>query len=225
MLRKVVLALATIGVLLGTLGDLAPASAQEGESRRVRQYRRPWRSGVVSFGLQGQYGYNAGGTEFTDPFDWGPGLVVNARYAANRWASVGVRFEVHNFGAKEDFIASTKIFGTDDMTAIDSQRITTAGLDFYFYQNRIKETMRYFNAGAGIYQLSILLPESGLLNTQSARTEKDNIYLMGGAGIEHFLRRTLTLDVSGKVFAYFGDEEEIPLSFQISVGLHVYFFD
>lgn len=171
---------------------------------------------MVSFGLQGQYGYNAGGTNFTEPFDWGPGLVVTMRYAANKWASVGVRFEVHNFAAKEDYLVG-----------IDSQRITTAGIDMYVYQNRTKETMQYLNFGAGIYQLAILLPEnpSDLLGTQSARIEKDNVYLMGGIGIEHFLRRSITLDLNGKVFAYLGNSDGIPVSFQIAAGLQFYFFD
>lgn len=224
-LWKTVFALASIALLLCIAGELSQAFAQETSSRRLRQYRRPWRSGVVSFGLQGQYGYNAGGTEFTDPFDWGPGLVVTARYVADKWASIGVRFEVHNFDASEDSIRSVRIFGSNDAFPIDSQRITMAGLDFYLYQNRIKNTMRYFNFGAGIYQLTILLPEAGLLDTPSTRTEKDNIYLMAGAGIEHFLRRTITLDLNGKVFAYFGDEGDIPVSFQLAAGLQFYFFD
>ncbi len=224
-LWKNLFALASIGLLLCIAGELSQAFAQETPSRRLRQYRRPWRSGVVSFGLQGQYGYNVGGTEFTDPFDWGPGLVVTARYVANKWASIGVRFEVHNFDASEDSIRSVRIFRSNDAFPIDSQRITMAGLDFYLYRNRIKNTMQYLDFGAGIYQLTILLPEAGLLDTPSTRTEKDNMYLMAGAGIEHFLRRTITFDLNGKVFAYLGDKEGIPLSIQLAAGLQFYFFD
>jgi len=232
MLKKAVFTLVSLGMFLCVLGELSAAFAQEGSSRRVRQYRRPWRSGVVSFGLQGQYGYNAGGTDFTDPFDWGPGLVVSARYVANRWASIGVRFEVHNFGAESDSLLSSQLYlresaDEDRYIGIDSQRITTAGLDIYFYHNRTKETIFYSNAGMGIYQLAILLPEDPTdpLGSQSARIEKDNIYVMGGVGLEHFLRRTISFDLNGKVFAYLGGDDGIPTSFQLAAGLQFYFFD
>lgn len=232
MMKRAVLTLISVSVALCVLGELSSAFAQGQSSRRVRQYRRPWRSGVVSFGLQGQYGYNAGGTDFTDPFDWGPGLVVSARYVVNRWSSLGVRFEVHNFGAAEDSISSAKLFtrqtqDEDRMIGIDSQRITTAGFDFYVYHNRTKETMFYYNAGAGIYQLAILLPENPAdpLGSQSARIEKDNLYLVGGVGLEHFLRRTISFDLNGKVFAYLGGKDGVPASFQLAAGLQFYFFD
>ena len=124
-------------------------------------------------------------TDFTDPFDWGPGLAVTARYVANKWASIGVRFEVHNFDAESDSILSSKLYtrettDVDRFIGIDSQRITTAGLDIYIYHNRTKETIFYYNAGMGIYQLAIILPEDPTdpLGSQSARIEKDNIYIM-----------------------------------------------
>jgi len=232
MIWRAVFTLVSLGMFLCVLGELSAAYAQEGSSRRVRQYRRPWRSGVVSFGLQGQYGYMAGGTDFTDPFDWGPGLAVTARYVGNRWASIGVRFEVHNFNAKSDSIMSSSLYlkdtqDVDRNLGVDSQRITTAGLDIYIYQNRTKETMFYYNGGVGIYQLAILLPEDPTdpLGSQSARIEKDNIYVMGGVGLEHFLRRTIAFDVNGKVFAYLGGDDGIPTSFQLAAGLQFYFFD
>jgi hypothetical protein len=232
LLRRGLLALVAVGMLMCALGELSAAFAQEGSSRRVRQYRRPWRSGVVSFGLQGQYGYNAGGTDFTDPFDWGPGLTVSARYVANKWASIGVRFEVHNFDASEDSVLASNIGARisedeDELIGIDSQRITTAGLDMYVYFNRTKETMYYFNGGTGIYQLAILLPADPAdpLKSQSARIEKDNVYIMGGVGLEHFLRRTITFDLNGKVFAYLGGEDGVPVSIQVAAGLQFYFFD
>ena len=223
---KVVITVVSVELSLVLLGALTSAWAQEPSSRRVREYRRPWRSGVVSFGLQGEYGHNGGGTEFTDPFKWGPGLVVSARYAANRWASLGVRFEVHNYGAERDTLESANIWGKDNPEQpIDSQRVTLAGIDFYLYRDRTKETMYYSNFGAGIHQMTILQPKTGLLDTQSSRSEEDRLYLMGGLGLEHFLRRTIAFDLNGKVFAYLGDEEGVPLSFQLAAGLQFYFFD
>lgn len=222
---KAVLALVSIGTALCLLGDLNSALAQEPPSRRVREYRRPWRSGVVSFGLQGQLGYNSGGTAFTDPFDWGPGLAINARYVASRMTSIGVRFEVHNYDATESPIVSPEIFGNNDPIPIDSQRVTMAGVDVYFYRDRTKETMYYTNLGAGIYQISILLSKTGYLETQSSRTEPDRLYLMGGLGLEHFLRRTVSFDLNGKLFAYFGDSTGTPVGVQLAAGLEFYFFD
>jgi hypothetical protein len=232
MLKRVVLPLVAAGMFLCVLGELSAAFAQETSSRRVRQYRRPWRSGVVSFGIQGQLGYNAGGTQFTDPFEWGPGLTVNARYVANKWASIGVRFEVHNFDAADDSILASRIDALGDtdvdyLIGLDSQRITTAGLDLYFYLNRTKETIYYFNTGAGLYQLSILLEPDPTdpLSSKSTKTPLDHLYIMGGAGLEHFLRRTISFDLNGKVFAYLGDRDGVPTSVQLAAGLQVYFFD
>jgi hypothetical protein len=48
---------------------------------------------------------------------------------------------------------------------------------------------------------------------------------MGGGGIEHFLRRSVSLDINGKVFAYLGDGEGIPLGLELAAGIQVYFFD
>lgn len=231
-LRRAVFTLVSLGVFLCALGELSSASAQGDSSRRIRQYRRPWRSGVVSFGLQGQLGYNAGGTDYTDSFGWGPGLAVSARYAVNKWSSVGIRFEVHNFAAADDSVSSYKLFRRASLekernVGIDSERITTAGIDVYIYQNRTKETMFYYNAGAGLYQLSILLPPDpgDPLSSQSTITPLDNVYLMGGVGLEHFLRRTISFDLNGKVFAYLGDRNGVPTSFQLAAGLQFYFFD
>jgi hypothetical protein len=222
---KAVFALVLFGVAMCLLGGLDSARAQGTTSRRVREYRRPWRSGVVSFGLQGQLGYNSGGTAFTDPFDWGPGLAINARYVATRMTTIGVRFEVHNYDATESPITSQEIFGSDQPIPIDSQRVTMAGVDLYLYRDRTKETMYYTNFGAGIYQISILLSKSGYLETQSSKTEPDRIYLMGGLGLEHFLRRTVSFDLNGKLFAYLGDSTGTPVAVQLAAGLEFYFFD
>jgi hypothetical protein len=224
-LRTVALALAATGLVISCL-------PQDVSARELRQYRRPWRSGVVSFGIQGQYGYNTGETALTDPFDWGPGLAINARYAISKRYSLGVRFEVHNFGAREDSVDAMDIFAggrselLDQRVGIDELRITTAGLDLYVYFNRGKETMNYLNFSSGLYQLSVLLSEDPFNPIgRSARIERDHLYVMGGAGLEHFLRRSVALDINGKVFAYLGDTDGIPLGLELAAGLQVYFFD
>jgi len=224
--RRFGFAAACAVLLLCTLAELSSAAAQTDSRRRLRQYRRPWRSGVVSFGLQGQGGYNAGETPFTEHFGWGPGMAITFRYAVSRHVSVGARFEAHNFGADVDSMRAPEVFhGSVDLQAVDSERIWTAGGDIYFYLNRTKETMYYFNGGVGMYQLAILQPEQGYLHTQSARIESDSVYLMGGVGLEHFLRRSVSFDLNGKVFAYLGDKDGLPTSIQVAAGLQLYFFD
>jgi len=221
-----------VAAALAVVGLVLFCMPEDSEARELRKYRRPWRAGVVSVGIQGQYGYNTGGTRLTDPFDWGPGLVINAHYAVSRRYTVGVRFEVHNFGAREDSVDATDIFTRadpeflDKRIAVDQMRVTTAGVDLYVYFNRGKDTMEYFNFSGGLHQLAVLLPEDPFLPAaQSARIERDHLYLMGGVGLEHFLRRSLSLDVNGKVFAYFGGEEGLPVAAELAVGIQAYFFD
>jgi hypothetical protein len=221
----------TAAVVLIAIGLVLSCLPQDVSARELRQYRRPWRSGIFSFGIQGQYGYETGGTKLSDPFDWGPGLAITARYTASKEYSLGARFEVHNFWAREDSIEASEIytqggFGTEGLIGIDEMRVTTAGVDLYYFLNRGRETMTYLNAGLGLYQLAILLKHDPNFELgQSARIERDNMYLMGGAGLEHFLRRSVSLDLSGKVFAYLGGKGGTPLTGQVAGGIQVYFFD
>ena len=147
-------------------------------------------------------------------------------YAASKRVAVGARCEVHNFGADQDSIRAPRVFHGDNAAKpVDSERITTAGMDVYIYMNRTKETMYYLNFGAGIYQLAILQPEVGDPPAQSARIEKDKVYMVTGIGLEHFVKRPISFDLNGKLFAYFGDKDGLPVSFQLAAGLQFYFFD
>jgi hypothetical protein len=184
--------LAVLG--LGLLAALAPSLARAQE-----------RPGTLSLGLQGQYGTLLGPSDFAEDYDWGPGFALRIRYAFGGPHALGISFESQTFDPTPD-----------PPEALDEPlelKIANVGVEY----------IRYFNRGHGRSQYAVI--GLGLSHPSEERTGgvaevSDALLVTGGGGVEVFVHRAVSIDISGRGYGMIG--ESVTASVEFAAGFHFY---
>jgi hypothetical protein len=197
-------------VVASALLVVVPASAYE------------QRSGTVSFGVQGHLsGLLSGKGEFFEAFELrngldgvGPGLSIRFRISIDRASAIGASFEASDF---ERTLPSGEVaaFETAARDTADKVHATVVTADYYRYFWRKGKDTPYLVVNAGYYRPEIRFGE------KATRFPGSNLMLGGGIGAEHFFSRSVSLDVSFRVFGLFHDEGP-SVSSQLAIGITFY---
>jgi len=187
-------ALVLAGLALLAVSLTGPAAAQE-------------RPGTLSLGIQGQYGFIGGASDFAELFDNGAGFAFRIRYALGGPQAFGISFESQTFGpdpqAAED---------TDE----DAEKLTlsNATLEFLRYFHRGEGQSQYFVGGLGLYHPSDR-------RRAGIAPASDGLILLVGGGLEMFILRATSIDVSLRANALLGSDA-VSTTVEAAIGLHHY---
>jgi opacity protein-like surface antigen len=180
----------------GTVTELPPSGFRP----------RPVRQGTLSLGGVGHYGSLFGSSGFGDQFEAGLGLGFSVRYRTDAAAAFGLSFDAHDHEAK-----------TAPVLAEDAEKlqIVVTSLDYYrFFRTRTRSP-RYLVLGAGLAQTRRRDLDG------ERRFPGDGGALVFGAGVEHWLTRTLTVDLGVR---YHGVLLRSEMSHVGLVGLGINFY-
>ena len=163
------------------------------------------RPGTLSLGLQGQYGTLLGPSDFAEDYDWGPGFGVRIRYAFGGPHALGISFESQTFDPT-----------SDPPEALDEPielKIANVGVEY----------IRYFNRGHGRSQYAVI--GLGLSHPSETRTGgiaevSDALLVTGGGGVEVFVHRQVSIDISARGYGMIG--ESVTASVEFAAGFHFY---
>jgi hypothetical protein len=179
------------------------------------------RSGTFSFGLQGHLGGLLSGEGDYDAFELrdgldglGPGISIRFRLSIDRASALGVSFEASDF---ERSLPSGEIaaFEATARDTADKIHATVVAADYYRYFWRKGKDTPYLVATAGFYRPEIRFGEV------ATNFPGSNLILGGGIGAEHFFSRSVSLDLSFRVFGLFHDGGP-SVSSQLAVGIMFY---
>lgn len=165
------------------------------------------RPGTLSLGIQGQYGFIGGPSDFAEDFDRGAGFAIRLRYALGGPQALGLSFESQTFGA--------------DVSSAEQSIDQPEELKF---SNATVEYLRYFNRGQG--QSQYLVAGLGLYHPSETRSTglaqaSDGLILLFGGGSEVFAFRTTSIDLSLRANALFGGDA-VSATLEVAAGLHHY---
>jgi hypothetical protein len=172
------------------------------------------RSGTVGLSLFGGYGTVTGKSRYGYDFAEGPGYGITLRYTVHPHVSLGLFFENQAYDAVPGLMTSG-----NDPVAINKLVSTQVMADVYFYRDRNLDVSQYAVFGLGFYRPEIHLPNKDVLFPAL------NLVLSAGVGAEVFIRENWGLDLSGRVFGYFGDgladqeRDPLPDEGSLSIGL------
>lgn len=179
------------------------------------------RSGTFSIGIQGQVSGLLSGKGDYDAFrlrngleGLGAGLSVRLRLAVDRASAVGINFEAIDFKRSlgDDEIAPFEEAANDTSDKVHSTVVT---LDYYrYFWRRMKDTP-YVVAGVGYYRPEIRFGEFG------TRFPGSNAIAHVGVGGEHFFTRSVSLELSARMYALFHSGGPSTAS-QLAIGIRFY---
>jgi len=187
------------------------------------------RSGTVGLSLFGAYGTVTGESRYGFDFSEGPGYGITLRYTVHPHVSLGLSFQNQSY----DAIPGLTTLDADSI-GIDELVATQVMADVYFYRDRNMDASQYAMVGIGFYRPEIHLVETDDFGGDQIIFPSENLVLSAGVGAEVFIRENWGLDLSGKVFGYFGsgradqegepptDEGSISFGFQGQVGFIYY---
>jgi len=203
-----------LALLLQLASLVAPASAYE------------HRQSTPSFGVQFGYGrvfgddsyrisypegtdetYRVGISKYHD--EWGPSAHVAVRFVLDRSHALGFGFDDLRYKRNADLDSALK--GSLAQWA----KFTSFRADYYMYVNRRQKASYYVAPSVGIQQREIRFARS--------EVEKREFRLLyGGAlGMEYFIRRSFSVDLSGRVYGLPG-QDGTNLVVQPALGIHIY---
>jgi hypothetical protein len=210
------LALPTALVLCAVL-FAAPASGYE------------HRKSTPSFGVQYGYGWLLKGETFTIP-NWpvgggetepaefeltdvfnsyGPSLHVGIRFALDRSHALGFGFDDIRYERKEGY-------DWEQRQALPALvKFTTVHADYYLYFRRRMKVSYYIAPFLGIQQKELRFKKSDV------QSNEYRLLYGGGAGVEYFVTRSFSFDLTARVFAMKG-KESTNVSLQPALGIHIY---
>ena len=186
------------------------------------------RPGTISFGGNFEYAALSGSSYLASAFNHGVGGGVTIRYRMRGGWSAGVVFGEQTFQARAN--ADT----------LDRLRVITAGFEVgrFFGPN---ENPAFIMLGAGVWDPTAFpAGETAVSRDQQAYelNKNDAIYLSAEAGVEVFIRRSMALDLSGRVMVHQSRELDYPYpiedlnspkhtnrEFRLVAGLHFYVLD
>ncbi len=208
---------AVSALVLGTLLFSAPAHAYE------------HRTSTPSFG--GQFGYGrllsgerfrvldwpfgdgtAGPAEFkmTDVFNSsGPSLHFGVRFVLDRSHALGFGFDDIRYQRK------TGYNGPQRQSLPGWLKFTTVHADYYLYFRRRLQVSYYVAPFVGIQQQELRFKKSDI------QTKEYRLLYGGAVGVEYFVTRSFSVDLSGRAFAMKGSNAT-NVALQPALGVHFY---
>jgi hypothetical protein len=159
------------------------------------------RPGTLSLGIQAQYGFIFGPSDFAEDFDHGAGFGLRIRYALGGPQAFGISFE-------------SQTSEPGDENPPRDLRLANVSVEY----------LRYFNRGQGRSQYAVL--GGGLFHPTEVRERgvaavSDGLLLVGGAGVEIFVRRTTAVDLSLRVNGLLGGDA-FSATVEAAAGFHFY---
>ena len=192
------------------LFELTSASRQPtGPSTQQRYLPRRMRKHTISVGVQGQYGFIAGGSELDDHYDHGPGYAFRARYMLSPRTALAFSFENQQFDAIPTNAPPNPAEPDSHLV------ITTVAGEGTFYFHRERETHPYLLGGFGYASPDVRYQNAG------TRRVNEGPFLVLGGGFEHFVRARFALDAALRGFAQIGNSQ-LSLVTEVSVGINLY---
>lgn len=179
------------------------------------------RSGTFSFGAQGHASAllsgkgDFGAFELRNGLDGlGPGLSIRFRLSIDRASALGVSFEASDY---ERSLPAGEVapFETAARDTADKIHATVVTADYYRYFWRKGKDTPYLVASAGYYRPEIRFGEV------ATRFPGSNLLVGAGIGGEHFFSRSVSLDLSFRVFGLVSDAGTSVAS-QLAVGIMFY---
>jgi hypothetical protein len=188
------------------------------------------RQSTPSFGVQVGFGRLFGNETFQIPdwpledrtvpyrFDladlhdqWGPSAHVSLRFVLDRSHALGFGFDDIRYKRHSGFTA-------EERNVLPRWvKFTTFHADYYLYFHR-KERMTYYIAPCvGIQQRELRFKGS------EVGTQEFRVLYGGGLGVEYFIRRSFSIDASGRVLAMRGGNGT-SVAVQPALGFHAYVF-
>ncbi|MBD3334079.1 MAG: hypothetical protein GF355_01020 [Candidatus Eisenbacteria bacterium] len=215
-----------IGVLFAALlGGLPEPS---------RAYEQP--RNTISIGIQGQYGLLWGeevSPSTADPYnpddpdeakaswpyiaDWGAGLALRLRYSTSRFTAIGLSFEDQRFQRR----------GGLGSEYPDEIRITYILGEYYLYVQRRKQLTYYGVLGAGLARPVVRFEEEvGSQELEENVFPGERLALLVGIGIERFITRKASIDVSLRNYGVYEDRVAgvfpSTVTHELALGIHYY---
>jgi hypothetical protein len=178
---------------------------------------------TISLGFQGQYGILGGETEPIpeDPakgawpslVDTGEGLAIRVRYNTARNRAVGLSFEDQRFRRKD---------GLDDSHPKQIQ-LTQVLAEYYLYFARPRKIPWYTVVGAGFHRAAVRIETEDVTGRvlEEAYLPGIDLTVMAGVGVEYFLSRRATIDLSLRGYG-FRSEPTLSGAAELALGLHYY---
>ena len=144
----------------------------------------------------------------------GVGLSVRVRYAIDRASAIGLSFDASDF---ERSVSRTEAapFEVASRDTADKIHATIVTGEYYRYFMRKAKQTPYVVVGAGFYRPEIRFGE---LNTGFPGSD---LAITVGAGGEHFFTRSVSLDLSARVYGLFHDGGP-SISSQVALGIRFY---
>lgn len=185
------------------------------------------RSGTFSFGIQGHVAGLLSGRDLgAEKVDYGtfelrngldgvgPGISIRFRLSIDRASALGVSFEASDYqrslpdGEAADFEAAAS-------DTADKVHTTAVMAEYYRYFWRKSKDTPYLVASLGYYRPEVRFGDV------ATRFPGSNLLVGGGVGLEHFFSRSVSLDVSARVFGL-ADGGGTSVSSQLAIGIMFY---
>jgi outer membrane protein with beta-barrel domain len=171
---------------------------------------RRMRANTIDLGLQISYGTVRGTSRLADGFNSGFGYAFRFRYQIKPSFAFGISFENQHFNASSNNPPSNEPFFTDSSVVM-----TTVAAEAIFYVHRERTTNPYFLGGFGHASPDIVYEPK-----ESTRVN-DGMFLVLGAGLEHFVREKLSLDFALRGYGLVSNSEFTSF-LQFCAGVQVY---
>ena len=140
---------------------------------------------------------------------WGPSGHISLRFALDRSHAVGFGFEDIRYKRKTGYTADQKVLIPNWV------KFTTFHVDYYLYFERRKKTSYYLAPLVGIQQRELRYKGS------EVQVQEYKFLYGGNLGVEYFIRRTFSIDLSGHLFALRGGKGT-SVVLQPALGFHLY---
>lgn len=187
------------------------------------------RKSTPSFGAQFGYGKLLKGEEFhvrdwplgggntteadfkmKDVFNaYGPSLHFGVRFTLDRNHALGFGFDDIRYERKSGYDWSQR------QALPRWLKFTTVHADYYLYFHRRMKVSYYVAPFAGIQQQELRFKKSDI------QSNEYRLLYGGSAGVEYFVTRSFSLDLTGRVFALKG-KNDTNVTFQPALGIHLY---
>jgi hypothetical protein len=177
--------------------------------RRAPVLRRQ-RKGTISLGGQVGFGMIRGSSELNDHYDRGIGYGFRFRYMLSTRAALGFSFENQHYGTRSGLPESVDFFAVDSNLVI-----TTVATEAVVFFHRERDTTPYLLGGLGFASPSVVY------GTKESRRVDEGPFLVVGAGVEHFVKQRMSLDLTLRGYAEVGNSE-LSLLTQLTAGIHLY---
>jgi hypothetical protein len=178
---------------------------------------------TISLGIQGQYGVLGGNADpipddpakaaWASLVEFGEGLAVRIRYSTARNRAIGLSFEDQRFRRKD---------GLDD-THPKQIQLTQILFEYYLYFSRPKRTTQYMVLGAGFHRPAVRIETEDVTGRELEEVTYPgiNLTLVAGVGLEHFVGRRTSVDLSLRGYGMNSDPTR-SLSGEVALGIHYY---